>query len=538
MRGILYKLIGRYIDKCFLFKILSLLFILSLSLLNSHASEQDNPTLITETIQLKGIWHALSSYQQVPPTERINMFFPPLPEQGEFESQKDYQKRIQAIKEGREKTIEEKLRNEIKKEEEFKNTQFTLRFTHIPYVLMQDVLRKYLFASDEYRYIPFATGEDYSQKDYKLESQKTGQTVGKKKIQIDSHTPNCYRYKEKTITLRKKTGTAGEDTRPYICNVALKTTPYPWHNVFSHLTVRGGIFAVPPVHVWKMEEKDYSYRERIAYLTFSLNRYDMEKKRFPVIFPLSRISPAEKEWEYSRRIFTEWEHYTETYRVSSEEKEERWLIRFDELPTYIPLPPERAKKLREHEEDLVLEVLFKPQSASREISEGYVNYTLEVEFISAELKDGGELIYAGTRGQWKDEHFVSLPLKKDKAGWMIQPKFPDEDPLDGVNDPGSPSNPWIIKPQDPEYGPTYEVSTKYFYSGDFTSRKDRYYGTLPAKLAISLIPTVAYLRGCPFFTDRWAYGVTALGLYYGNFSGAFFAPGQPSNPYIIRKVEE
>lgn len=415
---------------------------------------------ITDAKQLKGIWEALYIYQQIPKQKRIDTFRPPLPKKEEFESNNKYQERVEDIKMVYEKRVEENLKREIKNEQEFKNKVFTLKVTYTPYTSIQDSMKKYLSKTNEGIQEPLA--EEY------------------------------YEHKEKTTVLRKKIGTSGEDT--------------------TGATAYLGIpLASPPFSEWKIEENNYSLEEKRAYFTFSLGEYNMEKERFPIIFPLSQFTTEEKEWKYYIKKFSEGEHYAETFKKPNTETTEQWLIKFDELPTYLPLPLGKAETVRKNEKDLILEFLFRPVSATKKIGPRYTHYTLGIELISATFKDGEEVVYTGKSGEWKDQEFVALLPEIDEAGWTMQPKHFDNDPLDGVNDPGSPSNPWIVKPSDPKYGPTYEVSSKYDYGNYFSSRRDHYYGSLPAKVALSLFST--------------------------NITGAFFAPGQPANPYIVRRVD-
>lgn len=518
-----YRLLGRSILRTFrLIVVVGYWLLVCLFPIRCIAMEEQTTVIITDVEGLKGIWQALYWYQQSPARDRINTFRHPLPERREFESEAEYQKRTRAIKEEYERRIEEQLRNEIRKEEEFKNTVFILKLTHIPYILSQDSTRKYFYHTNEYGESLSNTGTRYSERGYRGESRKTGKTIKKKVKVVDTHTPDCYQSEERRVTLRRKIGTAGERTPPG------EGGGY----------VFGAIFARPSLYNYKIEEKNFTFSKRAIKLTFSLQEYDIEQKRFPISFPFSEAEQGEKQWEYYTGKRTEWEHYSRSFRRVRSERVEKWTIKFDRLPTYIPFPVNRAKEVGESERDLALEVVFQPVRATKEVTLDGTYYNLEVELRTVALKDAEELLYAGKGEVWKDEEFAKLPPKTDRAGWTIKPKYFDDDPVDGINDPGSPSNPWIVKPQDPKYGSTYEVSTKYFYGWDFASRKGHYYKILPGKVALSLIPAVAYLRGSFLFSDRWAYGVTALGLYYTNFWGEFSAPGQPANPYIIRKVEE
>ena len=151
---------------------------------------------------------------------------------------------------------------------------------------------------------------------------------------------------------------------------------------------------VPPfVEEWRIEENNFSLQENIAYFTFSLDKYDMEKERFPVIFPLSQFTQGEEEWVYYTKMLSEWEHYTKTFKKSNAETTEQWLIKFDKVPTYIPLSLDKAKMVRKNENDLILELEFQPIRAEKNVSLDNTRYTLGVKIISAKLKDAGETIY-------------------------------------------------------------------------------------------------------------------------------------------------
>ena len=160
------------------FVLLGLLF-LSILLVNSSATEVEKIT-ITDAKQLKGIWEALYTYQQTPRQKRIDTFWLPLLEKREFESENEYQERVDGVKVVYERRVEKNLKKEIRNEQKFKNTVFVLKFTHIPYTSIQDSMRKYLSKANESVQKPFA--EEY------------------------------YENKEKLTVLRKKIGTSGEDT--------------------------------------------------------------------------------------------------------------------------------------------------------------------------------------------------------------------------------------------------------------------------------------------------------------------------------------
>ena len=122
----------------------------------------------------------------------------------------------------------------------------------------------------------------------------------------------------------------------------------------------------------------------------------MEEEKFPVIFLLSQLTQGEKEWLYYTKTLTNWKHYTETFKQSSAEETEQWLIKFDELPTYIPFPLDKAKMARKNEEDLTIELDFQPVRVEKKVNPDITHYTLEVKLITTKLKDVDEILYVAT----------------------------------------------------------------------------------------------------------------------------------------------
>ena len=382
------------------------LFFLSILLVNSLAKEEVERITITDAKQLRGIWEALYIYQETSRQERIDAHLPNLPEKEEFESHEEYKKRVNNIQEIYERRMERNLKREIRNEQKFKNMVFTFELTHIPYLVTQDSMRKYLFTSANGYSQESLT--EYSDREYKARDGKVGQTNIKKSQTIDVNPvrkkvpfelsngvnpEEYYEHREQIQVLRKKIGTTGLDVGVATYNAILRNTGYPWHGMLAYLKIPGAPIAVPPLAEWKIEENNFSLQENIAYLTFSLDRYKMEEERFPVIFPLSQFTKGEKEWVYYTKTLNEWEHYTETFKKSNVETTRQWLIKFDELPTYISLPLDKAKTVRKNEDDLILELKFQPVSAERKVISETTYYVLEVKLISAILKDSDEIIY-------------------------------------------------------------------------------------------------------------------------------------------------
>ncbi len=151
---------------------------------------------------------------------------------------------------------------------------------------------------------------------------------------------------------------------------------------------------MPPFADWRIEEDNLLIQEDIAHLNFSLDKYDMEKKKFLVMFSPSQFPEGEKDWVYYIRKLNYGDYYMEMFGNSDVEKVEQWLIKFDKVPTYINLPLDKAKTVRKNEANLVLELEFQPISAEKKINSDTTYYVLEVKLISATLKDIREKIYA------------------------------------------------------------------------------------------------------------------------------------------------
>lgn len=367
------------------------LFFLLTLFINSSATEES--ANITDAKQLKGIWEAFNLYQETARQERINTLRLPLPEREEFESEEEYEARINHLNEIYKRRVEKTLKKEISNEQNFRDTVFKLELTHIPYTSSQSSMHKYLSQSrgDFYEISDHPT--TYPNMQYKTQQGKVGQTHIKKTQIIDVDVNKTYEQEEKTRDLRKKIGTTGLDTDVASYNASLGHTGYPWHGILAFLKIPSMPFSHPPISEWRVEERNFTLLEKTAYLTFTLGRYDMNEARFPVIFPLSQFTDTNKEWLYYTKTLNEWEHYTETFKQSSAEQEEQWVIKFDHIPTHIPFTLEQAKKIRENDDDLVMELTFQPTSAKKFVSENKTNYILGVKLISATLKDIEEPLY-------------------------------------------------------------------------------------------------------------------------------------------------
>ena len=280
----------------------------------------------------------------------------------------------------------------------------------------------------------------------------------------------------------------------------------------------------------------YTRETEILNLRFRLGEYNLEENKFPLVFlsgggdsPRDKFNPQKLEFEY----------YSRTCPIEGEIY--RWIIRFGELPTYIPAELQQAKQIRKNEDDLSLALYFKPTQAVKE--EG--RYVLEADFTFVVLEKNAQVYYASESGKWKNTEFAQETFSWNEAGWTVEPKYVDADPIDGVNDPGSPSNPWIVKPKDPSYGPTYEVSTKYLVGNMYPNRRRKYHRVLPVPHYVNYVlnfpcylvyATESMLEPLPkarrFYFRSAEWPVPG----YPASMQVLFAPGNPGNPYVVKEV--
>jgi len=280
-------------------------------------------------------------------------------------------------------------------------------------------------------------------------------------------------------------------------------------------------------------------------LRFKLGKYNLEEKKFPIIFvspdgdsPSKKFNPKKREFEYYSR------------EEPIEDEIYKWIIRFNELPTYIPLELKQARRVRQNEDSLSLAIYFKSTQATKEAGNKYI---LAAKFTSVSLETGKQVCYASESGKWETAKFTPETSSWNEAGWDIEPKYVDADPIDGINDPGSPSNPWIIKPKDPSYGPTYEVCTKYFYGSSYLNRRRQYNRTPPLPHHLNyILNSPRYLMHVgealaqPFFKLGWSWSTPTYGrvLRAAEYPVASYpfsmqvlsAPGNTGNPYIVKEV--
>ena len=307
------------------FAVLVLLLICSVSLPAKEA-EMDR-TVITHTKQLKGVWEALYNYQGISRRERANIYVPPFPQREEFEPKDAYQKRMENLKQVYKRRAEKVIKQEIKNEQDFENTIFILEF-------------KYNIPQDD-------------------------RMVSEQNMPLDLNQIQCYEEKEKKWAFRKKIGTSGVNI------MELSQAP----------------LVDPFFEEWKTQEDNCSSEESTAYLTFLLDKYNMETEKFPLIFPLSLVNREAKKWIYYTRKLIDWQHYTETFREANSEKTEQWLIKFDQIPAYVSLPSNKAKEVREKENELILQLNLQPVKVEKSVTFNIIYYTLEVKVLSAVLKD-------------------------------------------------------------------------------------------------------------------------------------------------------
>ena len=322
------------------FVLSTLLFIFLLSV-NSFSKEGSIDTItITDAKQLKGLWEALYIYQETPRQERINTYIPPMPNSEEFESKYAHQEQVNKIKKIYERRVEESLKKEIANEQRFKNMVFKLKLSY----------------------------NDMDSASYKNEET----------MKVDRKTLSTKYFKIPGAWFQE------------FQNIMLLFETRFIHNALS-LPIPS---TVPPfVTEWRIEEYDLLMQEDIACLNFSLDKYDMEGKRFPIIFPSSQFPQGENEWVYYTNKLYDLEPYTEIFKKSDADKIEQWLIKFDELPTYVSFPIDKAKTVRKNKDGLILELEFQPIHVEKKINSNTTYYTLEVKLLSAVLKNSNKVIY-------------------------------------------------------------------------------------------------------------------------------------------------
>ncbi len=328
--------------------ILSVLFLLILSI-NLFSKEETDRITITDAKQLKGIWEAFYTYQEIPRQERIKTYIPPLPDIEEFESKEEHQKRVNDIKGVYERRIEGNIKNDINNEQKFKNTVFKIEFLYTP---DDNDINKGLNIAKSYKHIE------------ETKVQRT--TLSTKYVKI-----------------------------PVAWLQEFQNTMMLFETRFVHDALSSPVpSTVPPfVQEWKIEENNLRIEEDIACLNFSLDKYDIEKKNFPLIFPPSQFPQGEKEWFYYIRKLNFGDYYMEMFEKSDFEKTEQWLIKFDNMPTSIPFSLNKAKMVRENYKNLILELEFQPTFAEKKVNSNTTYYTLQAKMVSATLKDGSKTIY-------------------------------------------------------------------------------------------------------------------------------------------------
>lgn len=332
--------------------ILTVLFLLLILSIKLSAKEmQTEPITITDAKQLKGVWEAFYLCQEIPRQERVRTYVPPFPQKEEFESKQDYQRRIDRIKNVYERRVEEKIKMEINNERNLKNMVFKINFLYTP------------------KYDP-------------------------SNVTPTSKMEKPYRHKEET-KVQRTTFTSKYFKTPIACMQEIHDSMLYLELGFIHhlLTI-----PVPPtiastIGQWKIEENNLRIQENSAYFNFSLGRYDMENEKFSIVFPFSQFPKNEKDWVYYIRKLNFGDYYMEMFEKSDMEKTEEWSIKFNTLPSCIPFSLNKAKLLREKEQNLTLELEFQPLYAEQQSNLNTTYNTLHVDLISATLKDGNNVLY-------------------------------------------------------------------------------------------------------------------------------------------------